>query len=91
MKHLIFFIWAIIITILWIVIMIPSFIVKTLWDFNSKNYKFRYNPYRVDKSEIHNAVSPYSNNNQDDYKNCDHNYRTYFHYVWNIKSRNNEI
>lgn len=91
MKHLIFFTWAVIITVMWFIFMIIGFVFRSIWDFNPKNYKFNYNPYHVNRSEPHAACSPYSNNDQSDYKNSDYNYRTYFHYIWNIKPRNYEV
>lgn len=84
MKHIIFFIWSIFITIMWFIFMIIGFIFRTIWDFNPKNYKFKYNPYYVDRSDIHEAFSAYSDNYESN------SYRTYFHYIWNIKPRNYE-
>lgn len=63
--------------------MIPSFIIRILWDLNVKHYKFKYNGYdtyhKWDIPAFLGCVRPI-------YFKEDYDFKSYFHYVWNIKS-----
>lgn len=78
MKHITACIIILIQLLLWLIIMIPSFIIRFLWEFNPNNYDFKYNhDYYVRKCFPLIIPSFYSN----EY----YTYDSFFHYLFNIK------
>lgn len=78
MKYLLGTIWILIGLILWIIILISSFILRTCWDFNINNYDFEFQwDYYTRKTFPFCAYSIFA----DEY----YSYNSYFHYLFNIK------
>lgn len=69
-------------SLIWFLQMIVRVTAYILWDFNPKQYKFKYQPYRE-----HDEY-PVKSWFVDDYDRT--YFTTYFHYIWNIKPRNYE-
>lgn len=78
MKYLLGTLYILIGLILWLIIMIPSFIIRCSWVFNIKAYNFEFNFYDYAISNTTPCVySIYGEKNYD--------YKSYFHYLFNIK------
>ena len=81
MKYLLGTIYILIGLILWLIIMIPSFIIRTTWEFNFNAYNFSYQWDNYVRRIA--PLSVYSIYSSDYYT-----YKSYFHYLFNIKNEN---